>query len=129
MFNTTRCGYGVSANSYVDAIPEVWAKYKAWQEEQGRLALIRRRNEKAKELREVRNRLKMVASLHEVPYGKTLSLRKKYPYKLDSLLQILLSTRIRSGFKLSIREQIVNWLKDPNPKYQTPLSRRQLDFI
>src|SRR5262245_52534102 len=60
-----------------------------------------------------------IAKLHKL--RKTTNGRTGAPY-----FKLLSSKRLRSKFKLSLREQVLNWLKDENPKYRTPLSTKQL---
>lgn len=41
----------------------------------------------------------------------------------------LLSSNIRSNFRKSLKEQILYWLSDDNPKYKSPLSNKQIQYL
>lgn len=41
----------------------------------------------------------------------------------------LLTANIRSDFKKKLRSQVVAWLNDPAPKYTSPLSPKQLEWV
>jgi hypothetical protein len=41
----------------------------------------------------------------------------------------LLSTNLRSDFRKSLASQVREWLADPNPKYRSPLSPKQLQYV
>jgi hypothetical protein len=42
-----------------------------------------------------------------------------------SCIKLLKVRNFRSGFRKSLRDQLVNWLEDPAPKYTRPFSDRQ----
>lgn len=46
----------------------------------------------------------------------------------DALVK-LLSQNLRNKFRISCAEQVRGWLNTDTPKYNTPLSRKQLDYI
>lgn len=51
---------------------------------------------------------------------------------LDRLLKLAASrkqNKLRSDFKKKLADQVLDWMRDPAPKYPTPLSRKQLQYI
>lgn len=67
---------------------------------------------------------------HGFPHWRLTALRKHYSMEdLGRLINLIGNTRLRSPFKLKLREQLINWLKDPAPKYPTPLSKKQMIHI
>ncbi len=62
---------------------------------------------------------------------------RQWFYRLDGLgetqryaaIKLLNVKNFRSPFRMSLRSQLEAWLNDPNPKYESPLSRRQWDAL
>lgn len=49
--------------------------------------------------------------------------------EFDAVLPLLKAKSFRSAFRASLAEQVRGWLKDPNPKFQKPLSRKQFGLL
>jgi hypothetical protein len=62
---------------------------------------------------------------------------RQWFYRLDKLgeynrfaaIKLLNVKNFRSPFRMSLRSQLEAWLKDPNPKYESPFSRKQWDAV
>ncbi|WP_176329008.1 hypothetical protein [Burkholderia vietnamiensis] len=117
--------------SRVDATPEVQAKYQAWQLEQERRQRMAERANRARHLRATRAADRELAQLAGgVPVLRIRSLRRAYGEKVFSSIERLLRTRkFRSSFRANIATQIRDWLADPAPRWPTPLSSRQIEYI
>lgn len=126
MFATTRGWTYPCLGSAVDATPEVRAKYEVWQ--QKKREEYRKADRKAKAVAKLalRRQIINVAKTNNVPYVRLLKLR--HTGKLESMLA-LFGSRIRSGFKLSLRKQLIDWLNDVNSKYDVPFSRKQMEYF
>lgn len=143
MFATTRGWTYPCYGSRPDASEEVWAKYREWKER------MERENEELR-LRQFRNKLwdtkrrfrrleQEVAILYDFPQGRIIRLRKGFGGQLamrcsedadyEAVLNLLINKRIRSNFKLSLRRQVIEWMRDPSQKYNRPLSPKQLAYI
>jgi hypothetical protein len=125
MFATTRGWTYPCMGSHADATPEVRAKYEAWKV--ARAEQMRRENRRAQAIVLCKRRatIKSVASAHGVNYARLLKLRK-HP-KFDGMLA-LFGSRIKNGFRLSMRAQLVKWCNEGS-QYPTPFSRKQLEYI
>lgn len=62
--------------------------------------------------------LKLQKAFYGENFNHALKLLKQYQ-----------SAKLRSSFRVSMAEQILNWLRDPNPKFRTPLSAKQLEYL
>lgn len=54
------------------------------------------------------------------------------PTQLDRVVQLAQSHvagRLRSDFKMKLAQQVVDWLRDPAPRYATPLSAKQAQYV
>jgi hypothetical protein len=111
--------------SRVDATPEVQAKYNAWCEEQRIKAAKAQRSAKARKLVKLRRDMIDTAKTWNVSYTKLLKLRKMQGF--DGIFS-LFNVRLRSNFKLSMRNQVIDWLNGKS-KYATPLSKKQIDCL
>lgn len=122
-FASTRGWSYPSYGSFADATDEVKAKYKAWERK-------RERSYKAARLIGERKELQSVARAAGLDYYVTVRDLKAVVAgdKWSKVVDLITNTRIRSGFKLSLRNQLVNWLKGDR-KYNTPLSKRQWDCL
>ena len=49
--------------------------------------------------------------------------------EFEAVLMLLKAKSFRSAFRASLAEQVRGWLKDPNPKFQKPLSRKQFGLL
>ena len=62
-------------------------------------------------------------------------LESETPYKTTDrnlagrLLRMLFETNLRSDFKMSMKEQALKWFRSNEPKHNTPLSPKQLQYI
>lgn len=50
-------------------------------------------------------------------------------YEVTKLLKSFKKGSIRSEFRMSLATQIFNWMNDPAPKYNSPLSPKQFGYI
>ena len=114
--------------SDVDATPEVQAAYEAWGTREKAILRKLSRAGKAKKLRLVRRTMYQLAGTHGFSYLKLLHLRTTYHGTWQKVMY-LLTARIRSGFKLSLRNQVIAWLKNPESKYYEPLTRNQAMYV
>lgn len=117
--------------SRVDATEEVRAKHAAWWRARCDQMARERRAERAGALLELRSRsaqLLGAAGLSETEILRVRRLRHDIGgTKFEGLLG-LFGKRIRSKFKISLREQVIAWAKGES-EYSSPLSRRQLDHV
>jgi hypothetical protein len=125
MFATTRGWTYPCMGSHADATPEVRAKYEAWQVRRDEELNRQRRHARAVVLCNRRKEIKAAAATFGANYARLLKLRK-HP-KFDGMLA-LFNPRLRSGFKLSLRSQLVKWTNEPG-NYATPFSRKQMEYI
>lgn len=128
MFATTRGWSYPSYASSPDASDDVISKYEAYRIKEIETTRKMQRKAAANDLRDLRKKVSLVAKENDIPYNKLMRLVLISNRKEVDLLG-LFGGRIRSKFKLSIRQQIVNWLKDNNPKYNFPLSPRQMIYL
>lgn len=128
MFATTRGWTYPSYGSRVDATPEVVAKYEAWKEAKRLEALKKQRSAKAKELAAMRATMWKISSENNVPFLKVKELSKIYRGDTYSSIEKLMTTKLRSEFRKSLKNQILSWLKSEND-FKTPLSKRQMNYL
>lgn len=151
-YATTRA-YTYHLYAHVDATDEVRAKFKARQEYRARLSSVmaRRNTSKARfalartlgvEPAAIRRleagmgyRLSHIEARERSRYSSSLAHEFGFfrdPNPLDRVLKLATSFRagkLRSAFKKKLAEQVLTWLADPAPRYPTPLSRKQLDYV
>jgi hypothetical protein len=41
----------------------------------------------------------------------------------------LITSNLRSGFRMSLRQQVMSWINDPAPKFARPLSPKQMAYL
>lgn len=126
MFATTRGWTYPCLASRPDATPEVKAKYEAWLVARQAEARVRQRKAEATKARALRKAISDVAKANGLPYSRLLKLRRAG--HIEAMLR-LFGPRVSSKFKLSCRKQLVEWLKQDKPKYPTPLSKKQMEYI
>lgn len=126
MFATTRGWTYPAMGSFVDATPEVQAKYAAWMRARELERIARDRKGKAAVIRANRKIASRIAREHGVPYSRLISLRRDAGY---TAILGLFNPRLRSGFKQSLRDQVLVWLRDKAPRYPFPLSGRQMSAL
>lgn len=125
-FASTRGWSYPAYGSYVDATPEVMAKYEAYLAAKLEEARKDARKVKAQTILANRKIAKSAAAKWGFPYHRLISLRKHEKYVA---ILGLFNLRVRSSFKKSMRDQIVKWLNDPAPKYNFPLSKKQSQYL
>ena len=128
MFATTRGWSYPAMGSFTDATPEVWATYEVWREKKRAESIAIGRKKKSVIIRAARKNEVEVAGKIGVP---VITLRKwKYAERPDLYERgvKLLSAKLRSGFKISLRDQLVKFLKEGG-KYNSPFSPKQWDYV
>lgn len=119
MYASTR-GWTYPCGAYVDATSEVWTSYKAYVEHQNRMS-------RAFDLRSVRKEMMSYSKKYGFEtYIPLYRLMKKLSPDHRMGVRYLLKTNLRSGFKKSLRDQLIAWLKQEKPVYETPFSKKQL---
>lgn len=129
LFASTRGWSYPCYGSKPDATPEIRAEYAAWQQRQETAQRLSQRRAKAVALCALRAQMREIAKEAPGAYFRLLKLRRAYCQDDFARLLGLFSSRIRSAFKRKLREQVAAWLRDPAPRYSTPLSRKQFDCI
>jgi hypothetical protein len=123
-YATTRGWSYPCYGSFVDATPEVKAKYEAY-------IKLRARNSKAAQIRSVRSRAQEIATQLEISRAAALKLMyacADQRWKLEAVLK-LFTSNLRSPMRIGFKEQTHTWLTDPAPKYASPLSARQWPLL
>jgi hypothetical protein len=123
-FASTRGWSYPSYNSRADATPEVMAEYKAYVAASERKARIcaawKRRGEQ----------VRIARAIGESNYRKLSKLRAGIPAECyNAAIKLITSTRTRNSFKLSLRQQILDWYFNPEPRYSQPLTRKQWQYV
>lgn len=123
-FASTRGWTYPCLGSYVDATPEIVALATAYQIKVDRL--MRARNL----IWDRRRQTKEVAELG-LQTRKQLKRLENCGIKDDvTRLKTLLKTKkFRSEFRAKMAAQVRDWINDPQPKYATPLSPKQMQYI
>lgn len=128
MYATTRGWSYPAMGSFVDATPEVRAAYEAWREKKKAEAIAAGRAKRAKMIRAARANEVEIAGKNGIT---VIALRKwKYAERPDLYERALplLTSKLRSNFRISLREQLLNFLKNGG-KYRTPFSMKQWDYV
>ncbi len=128
-FATTRGWSYPCYGSSPDATEETMNAYRQYQDAQERLWSMSVFAKRVTDMVKVRADAKVIARAANVPVGKVLKLRKVYGDDKIAPLAALFGSRIRSNFKISLRNRIVDWLNDPAPKYRAPLSEKQMQYV
>lgn len=123
LFATTRGWTYPCYGSSADASPEVRAEYDAWVlENQRRAKILARWNH-----RKLRRQCAKACGLTTMQYDRVMNC---YPSaEIRQRIFKLLSTELRSNFRIKLATQIRAWLDDVAPKYNTPLSAKQLMYV
>jgi hypothetical protein len=130
MFGTTRCWSGPSMGSRPDATPEVREAYSKWQAKQEAIRVAAHRTHRAQELLVRRREIREAAAAYSVPLIRLRTLiNHERRERSEGLLRLLKSTRIRNKFKVSLRERLVAWLQESEPKFASPFSQNQWQYI
>jgi hypothetical protein len=117
-------GYSSTHTYVIDATEEVVNKYNAYMQQLKYEADKREQKNRVMDKLENRKRWMKVSKELNIPYPVVM---KKLKNNKDIL--ILLETKVRSEFKMSLKNQVITWLNEASPKYNFPLSPRQLSFI
>lgn len=120
-FASTRGWSYPAYNSYVDATEEVVEAHRAYCERKERASREAEESHRRASEAARKSELKLLASR----YGTTSTRLEG----LDQRVLKLLKANVRSGFKKSLREQVVSWLQQDRPKYASPLSERQMGYL
>jgi hypothetical protein len=103
----------------VDASPELMLKYA--------MHLVRKeRHKKAVHLVHEHNARWLQAHHMGVTLGQYKRLKRLGADSYDILYTLLGTKKFRNEFRAKLAEQVRNWLNDPEPKYRTPLSPKQM---
>ena len=122
MFATTRGWSYPCYNSSVDATPEVRAEYEAYKEYQNRRSEVLAR-------RRARQADADVGRKVGLNRGQVQRLREAVGYSSWEGVKKLVTANLRSGFRKSMRDQVMSWATNPNPKFATPLSIKQMFYL
>jgi hypothetical protein len=128
-FASTRYGCGSAFGARADATPETLAKAKAWYAARDARIRAERRQKQAAELRALRAEVRKVAAANGVNAVRFQKLRKVYGDAAFRSLVSLFGSRIRNNFKLKLKAQVIAWLQEDAPKYATPLSSKQMQYV
>jgi hypothetical protein len=111
------------ATALIDAPAEIVALWNAEKALKAKKIRVGTKIQKRAEMIQVRKAagLETYHQLKKLYYVAPISKH----YELDRLL----TAKLRSGFRISLRQQIINWLNDPAPKFRNPLSPRQWEFV
>jgi hypothetical protein len=115
--------------SAVDATAEVKAAYAQYLDAEARLADMRALRNKISAARAFHDDCRVIAAAADVPTGKVLRLARSWGKANVQQVASMFRKSLRSTFKLNLKAQVIAWLKDPNPKYATPLSPKQLSYF
>lgn len=110
--------------SKVDATPEVLAKVEAYRQRE-----TRRNN--AADIRAARKEVTDLAGLLSISRSRAARLVLACGdshWKLGAVTKLLTSA-LRSPFRIKLREQVRSWLADAAPQYESPLSPKQWNCI
>lgn len=126
IYDTTRFSFCAPNGAKADATPEVIEKLKNWIAQEKRIKRI-------KEKWADRERIINLANLTGTTRKKIKKLEKSLTvFDFNNIINLLKSAhknRLRSEFRKQIAQQVYKWLDEENPKYNTPLSNRQLNAI
>ena len=123
MFASTRGWSYPALGSFVDATPEIIAKWEAW---------------KAVEMRRVRIQQKWLNRHKHIQEAQAAGLTRKQLTRLRNSLndgdfhavyKLLKTRNFRSKFRKSCAEQVREWLANEASEYKSPLSKNQLSYL
>lgn len=120
-FATTRGWSYPCYSSKADATPEVRAAYQAYGNYQKRRAEIIRRRAERKRMFEIARKSGLQRQQVERLRGSVGS--------AWSGIEKLITANLRSGFRKSMRDQVIAWATAEQPQYRTPLSPRQMAYL
>ena len=137
MFATTRGWCYPAMASRPDASPEIQAKATAYWAAKRAEGDKARKEEKDAALAQ----LQAATGLTEAQVTRLLDVCGGSLWKPKSVLEmvgvtggfgplgVLLTSKLRSEFRKALKAQVIAWAQDPAPKYRTPLSPRQMEFL
>lgn len=128
-FATTRGWSYPSYGSKPDATPEVLALYREWVEKCKAEDRIVKRRSHAVQMCDFRARLRKIAKANSVPYFRLLKLLRKADADRIKAVTLLLTSKLRSEFRISLKNQLIKWLNDSQPQHESPFSRRQWECV
>jgi hypothetical protein len=129
-FASTRGWTYPAMGSRPDATPEVIAEWEAYKKAAQEAQERATRHAKAQTLVDMRRHQSELAQRHGfnvIQFRKWA--KREYPERVRAALHLLQSTRLRSEFKIKLRDQIVKWMKESQHKYPSPLSYKQWECI
>lgn len=124
LFATTRAGCGKAFGSYVDVTPENLAKYRAY----GAAQVRKRRIEEKLQVRREAIALRKVVGFKT--YHDVKRLMSVTPEEVDfKRVETLLTAKLRSSFRKSLKARIIKWVAEVTPSYKSPLSAKQWNYV
>lgn len=101
-----------------------------WRAEQAALALAAQRLAKANELRAIRQKIRVLAERYAFkPYRLAKLVRTEQSDRGSAALRLLTSSRLKNQFRIKMQTQLVDWLKQIEPKYESPFSPKQWMYV
>ena len=110
---------GGYSTAEVDASPELMEKYRAHE-------VREERHQKAVKLVHDHNERWNQAHHMNVTLSQYKRLKDLGSNSYEILYTLLGTKKFRNEFRAKLAEQVRNWLNDPEPKYRTPLSPKQM---
>jgi hypothetical protein len=126
MFATTRGWSYPCYGSAVDATPDVKAAYEAWLKRRDRQNKAERKWAQRRELMKV---ARAIGPADVCTYHDVRRLFKATPPGRWEGVVDLLTSKLRSAFRISFRNQLIAWTLQPHPEHPSPLSRKQWDYV
>lgn len=129
VFASTRGWTYPCYGSKPDATPETLAAYAQYLDARDRLAAMQAYADKVANLCAYRVDCRALAKAAGVPVGKVFRLARTWGKENVLAVAKLAQKNLRSEFKINLKNQVIAWLADPAPKFRSPLSPRQMQFI
>ena len=123
-FASTRGWSYPALGSFVDATKETMKSYNDYLEQKEMEWKQNARDKKAREIWEMRRLARDAAQEHNISFRKLLRL-----FMEDDRIKNLFAKKIRSKFKISLRNQCIAWLQTEKNLFNRPLSRKQLSCL
>jgi len=120
-FATTRGWSYPCYASKADATPEVRAEFKAYVDYNLRRSEILKRRNERKHMAEIARRAGLQRTQVE-------NLKAAVGSAWQGI-ERLITANLRSGFRKSMRDQVIAWAINPAPKYRSPLSPKQMAYL
>ncbi|QBQ74396.1 hypothetical protein BcepSauron_016 [Burkholderia phage BcepSauron] len=129
LFATTRGWSYPCYGSKPDATPEVQAAHEAWKAQRAAEAQAQREAEAARKAAEQAAADAALAAEIGCAVERVAALRDAMGDQYPACVTLLRTRNFRSAFRKSCADQIRTWLLDPAPKYASPLSYKQRQYI